>query len=256
MKSLFACAFSYFLIQSTALAATFDHIHLAADSAQDGVNWYVKHFGGVAARFQRSMDPNLPIDRVYYGDISVIFFDREPSAGSVGSGVDHFGFSIANLEQVVEKVVADGGKAIGEIVDFAGMKVAVVEDPWGTKVELIDDPNLRGMHHVHLASPSPVTTLAWYQQNFGGEPGRYMDILPGVNYGELWLFVAESSTSTAPSQGRSFDHLGWKFEDLDEATTKLLSDGVVFTMEPRAFRTIRIAFVEGPDGVRIELVEP
>jgi hypothetical protein len=60
----------------------------------------------------------------------------------------------------------------------------------------------------------------------------------------------------APTQGRSFDHLGWKFTDLDGATTDLKNSGVSFTMEPTAFRNIRIAFVEGPDAVRIELVEP
>ena len=255
MKSLLASIFMCALIQAPAFAAPYDHIHLAADSAQEAVNWYVKHFGGVESRFQRSTDTTLPIDRVYFGDISVIFFDRPPTAGSVGSAIDHFGISIANVEDVVARVVADGGKALGNIVEFSGMKVAFVEDPWGTKVELIDDGNLRGMHHLHLASPNPTETLAWYQQNFGGEAGQFANALPGLNYGDVWLFVAASETAVAPTQGRSFDHLGWRFADLDVATSQLKNRGVSFTMEPRAFRNIRIAFVEGPDGVRIELVE-
>ena len=46
------------------------------------------------------------------------------------------------------------------------------------------------------------------------------------------------------------------FADLTAAETELKSNGVEFSMDPREFRTIRIAFAEGPDGVRIELVEP
>jgi catechol 2,3-dioxygenase-like lactoylglutathione lyase family enzyme len=167
MKSLLACLFVLTFCQGAVVAAPYDHIHLAALSAQDGVNWYVKHFGGVASRFQRSMDTTLPVDRVYFGDIAVIFFDRAPNAGSAGSAADHFGISIANVEQVVAQVVADGGKALSDISELSGMPVAFVEDPWGTKIELIDDPSMRGIHHLHLASNNPPETLAWYQQNFG-----------------------------------------------------------------------------------------
>lgn len=256
MKSLLVCILVSIFCQNAALAAPYDHIHLAADNAQDGVNWYVKHFGGIASRFQRSMNTALPIDRVYFGNISVIFFDRAPSEGSVGSAADHFGFSVADVEERVAQVVAGGGKLLGEVSEFSGMKVAFVEDPWGTKIELIDDPNLRGLHHLHLASAAPVDTLAWYQQNFGGEVGTFAGILNGLDYGDLWLFVSESDTALAPTQGRSFDHLGWRFEDLDLATAQLKSRDVSFAMEPREYRDIRIAFVEGPDGMRIELVEP
>lgn len=256
MKKLSFLLFTYFLSQSFVFAAPYDHIHLTADSAQEAVNWYVKHFGGTASRFQGSMDTSLPIDRVKYGDISVIFFDRAPTAGSVGSSADHFSFSMPNVDQVVAQVVADGGTQLGEIIEFSGMKIGFVEDPWGTKLELIDDPNLRGMHHLHLSSPNPEQTLAWYASAFGGENKTFAGALPGLHYGDIWLFVAAATGELAATQGRSFDHLGWKFDDLDAAAQTLRSQGIEFTMEPRDFRNIRIAFVEGPDGVRIELVQP
>ena len=31
--------------------------------------------------------------------------------------------------------------------------------------------------------------------------------------------------------------------------------GINFTMDPRPFRSLHIAFIEAPDGVRIELVQ-
>jgi catechol 2,3-dioxygenase-like lactoylglutathione lyase family enzyme len=246
----------FLFVSSKSLATPYDHIHLAATSAQEAVNWYVKHFGGEAARFLRSTNTDYPIDRVMYGDIAVIFFERDPGEGSVGSGVDHFGFSMSNVADVVASVVADGGKQLGELVEFSGMQIGFVEDPWGTKIEIIDDPELRGMHHLHLSSENPADTLEWYAENFGGDLGQFKGALPGLNYGDIWLLVSQARGEVAPTQGRSFDHLGWKFADLTAAENALKDNGVEFTMDPREFRTIRIAFAQGPDGVRIELVEP
>jgi catechol 2,3-dioxygenase-like lactoylglutathione lyase family enzyme len=244
------------LFASRSFGTPYDHIHLTATNALDAVNWYVKHFGGEAGRFNRGGgDEVYPVDRVFYDDISVIFFEREPTGGSVGTGVDHFGFSMSNVEEVVAGVVADGGTQLGDFVEFSGMQIAFVEDPWGTKIELINDPYLRGMHHLHLSSPDPEGTLAWYAENFGGESDSFAGVLPGLDYGNIWLLVARTTETPAPTLGRSMDHLGWRFPDLTTAAEQLKSNGVVFSMDPRPFRGIRISFVEGPDGVRIEVVE-
>ena len=141
-------------------AVPYDHVHLTAPNAREAVNWYSKHFGGTPGSFNRG-DADVveyPTDRVFYGDLSVIFFEREPTGGSVGTGVDHIGFSMANVEEVAMNVLADGGQQIGDFVEFSGMKIAFVLDPWGTKIELIDDPDTRGLHHIHLSSPQPQDT--------------------------------------------------------------------------------------------------
>lgn len=255
MKKYSVLAFFCLAISSLSYATPYDHIHLTADSAEDAVNWYIKHFGGEAARFMRSTDTSLPIDRVMYGDLAVIFFDREPSAGSVGTAADHFGFSMANVEAVVASVVADGGSQLGDLVEFGGMKIGFVEDPWGTKIEIIDDPELRGLHHLHLSSPDPQATLGWYVDAFGVSTSQWKGALPGIDYGDIWLLVSPASGELEPTQGRSFDHLGWNFDNLSAAAEMLTAKGVEFTMEPRDYRGIRIAFIEGPDGVRIELVQ-
>jgi len=244
-----------FVVKS--FAAPYDHVHLTAPHALEAVNWYVKHFGGEAGRFDRAGDGTVyPIDRVFYDDIALIFFEREPTGGSVGTGVDHIGFSLRNEEEVVTNIIQDGGTQLGDFIEFSGMKIAFVEDPWGTKIELINDADLRGMHHLHLASADPERTLAWYAENFGGESDSFAGVLPGLNYGNIWLLVARADAAPAPTQGRSLDHLGWKYGDLTAAAETLKASGVEFTVEPRPFRGIRISFVEGPDGVRIELVEP
>jgi len=255
MKKISILAAIYLFFTAHSAAAPYDHIHLAATDRQEAVDWYVKHFGGEATRFLRSTDTDLPIDRVMYGDIAVIFYERDPGEGSVGSGVDHFGFSMNNVAEVVANVVADGGTQLGDLVEFAGMQIGFIEDPWGTKIELINDPELRGMHHLHLSSPDPEATLAWYGENFGGTSAQFGGALPGLHYGDIWLLVSQARGEVAPTIGRSFDHLGWKYQDLAAAEETLKANGVEFTMDPRPFRSISIAFAEGPDGVRIELVE-
>ena len=239
-------------------AVPYDHIHLTASNAQEAVNWYVKHFGGSAGGFNRGDADRVeyPTDRVFYGDLSIIFFEREPTGGSIGTGVDHIGFSMENVEEITAAAVADGGSQIGDFVEFSGMQIAFIEDPWGTKIELINDSETRGLHHIHLSSADPEGTLAWYENIFGGDIVQWKGVLPAINYSEVWLIVARANGEVAPTQGRSMDHLGWAADNLDDFGQNLIRNDVDFTMEPRPFRGIRISFIEGPDDVRIEVVEP
>jgi catechol 2,3-dioxygenase-like lactoylglutathione lyase family enzyme len=248
-------AFVFYL--PLALYATpFDHIHLAADNALEAAQWYSRHFDGTPTRFRDSSDTSLPIDRAKFGDIFVIFYGRDPGPGSVGSGVDHISFSLSNVEEVFDAIIADGGKGLGELREFNGMTLGFVEDPWGTKIELIDDAALRGVHHIHLSSADPAATLDWYQNIFGGETAQFGGAVPGIHYGNIWLLAAQARADIAPTTGRSMDHIGWNFPDLDAAAVQMKAKGAVFAMEPRDYRGIKISFVEGPDDVRIEVVQP
>lgn len=258
MNKLALLLFGLFLGSNLFAAMPYDHIHLTATSAREAVDWYVKHFGGAAGRFNRGDADQVqyPVDRVFYDEISVIFFERAPTGGSEGTGVDHVGFSLANINEVLMSAVADGATQIGDIIEFSGMEIAFIEDPWGTKVELIDDPDTRGLHHVHLSSDDPVSALGWYQEIFGGELVQWKGVLPAINYSDVWLMAAQANGELEPTEGRAMDHLGWAADNLDDFSDVLAAYNVEFTMEPRSFRGIRISFVEGPDGVRIEVVEP
>ena len=258
MKKLTLLIFSILLGSNIIAAVPYDHIHLTATESQAAVNWYVKYFGGSAGRFNRGDADRVqyPIDRVFYGELAVIFFEREPTGGSVGTGVDHIGFSMSNVEEITAAAVADGAIQIGDFVEFSGMTISFLEDPWGTKIELIDDPDTRGLHHIHLSTPNPDATLDWYQQIFGGEIEQWKGVLAAINYGDVWLMAASANGEIAPTQGRAMDHLGWASSNLDEFGEVLEANDEEFTMEPTPFRGIRISFIEGPDGVRIEVVEP
>ena len=84
------------------------------------------------------------------------------------------------------------------------------------------------------------------------------DRLDGINYGGVW-FLATKGEST-PSAGHAIDHIGFRPLNVDNAVTALKAKNVKVTTEPRPLTlpsgvSMRLAFIEGIDGVRIELVQ-
>ncbi len=242
-------------LPTTARAADYHHVHLIATSAPDGVAWYMQHMGCTA----------LPRpDACIIGDTQLIFFNREPTDGSVGTGVDHIGFSFRDLDARMQEWEAAGVTILSPARDIQGLfKLAFVEDPWGTKIEVVQDTEYLGFHHIHLSSNEPAAVLAWYQNIFGGESDSLKGRIDGLRYGTVWLLVSgnRGGGELGATQGRAIDHLGFSFPDLDAAAAEIRGKGVEFQMEPRPYtnaagQDMKISFVVGPDGVRIEVVQP
>jgi methylmalonyl-CoA/ethylmalonyl-CoA epimerase len=235
--------------------ALYHHMHLTATNAEEGAAWYAKHFGGVTGD-RKSM---TSIDETRF-----IFFEKEAGfPGSRGSAVDHIGFSVPDIEAKIKELEEAGVKIVSGVQAVATFKIAFVEDPWGTYIEVIEDPDLLGFHHIHLHAPDADATIKWYQEMFGGEildNFKGITALKTIPYGVhgVLLMVQQNPETKAPTKGRAIDHLSWSFTDLDAAAEVLRGKGVNFTMDPRPYGTsgVRIAFIDGPDGVNIELVQP
>ena len=119
--------------------------------------------------------------------------------------------------------------------------------------------------HMHLRSRDVKKTAEYYHRVFGatilesvqsdGRPRTDLD-LDG-----LTIFIApvpsDAAIPSAPTDPYiGLDHFGLRVENMDEAVAELKRRGASFTMEPRTIRPgVRIAFVEAPDNVRIELLE-
>jgi lactoylglutathione lyase len=196
--------------------------------------------------------------------VTFLFFVKQPSGPSVGTGANHIGFSFANLDAKVKALEGAGVKFEGAAAtrDIKGLfKIAFVFDPWGTRIELVEHPEYLGFHHVHLSSTEATKTLEWYQNVFGGERTRMKGMLDAVLYDKVWLLVSGSKEPLAATDGRAIDHLGFSFPNLNEAAAEIKGKGVAFQTEPRDLTppsptAARISFITGPDGVRIEVVEP
>jgi catechol 2,3-dioxygenase-like lactoylglutathione lyase family enzyme len=234
--------------------AAYHHMHLTASKAEEGAEWYIKHMECQAV-------PGRP-ERAKCGSTWFLFVAGTPAGPSVGSGVNHIGFSFRNLEAKLKALEAAGVKSEGPIRDIPNLfKIAFVYDPWGTRIELVEHVEYLGFHHVHLASTDPAKTLAWYNSTFGGKVTKMKDRLDAVLYGTVWLLVAPSKEPLAATQKRSVDHIGFSFPNLDAAAAEIKGKGVAFETEPRPLTppspsAVKISFITGPDNVRIEVVEP
>ena len=239
---------------ASATDAAYHHMHLTAPKAEEGAEWYIKHMECDAV-------PGRP-ERAKCGTTWFLFAAGTPSGSSVGTGVNHIGFSFRNLEAKLKALEAAGIKSEGPIRDVPNLfKLAFVYDPWGTRIELVEHPEYLGFHHIHLASTDPAKTLAWYNSIFGGKVTKLKDRFDAVLYGTVWLMAVPSKEPLAPTLKRSIDHIGFAFPNLDAAAGEIKGKGVTFETEPRPLvppspSSVKISFVPGPDGVRIEVVEP
>jgi catechol 2,3-dioxygenase-like lactoylglutathione lyase family enzyme len=229
-----------------------DHIHLAVPDQTKAVEWYQKHFGG------KPMTAEAP-ERLMFGETRVIFQRNEKAEPSAGSVVDHIGFSVADLDAALKNLQADGAKVTSPAREVAGLfKLAFVDDPWGVRIEVVQDSAKLGLHHIHVRGPDPAASLAWYVDKFGGTIGKLKDRLDGINYGGVWM-LAQKGEAT-PSAGHAIDHIGFRPLNVDSAVAGLKAKNVKVTTEPRPLTlpsgtSMRLAFIEGLDGVRIELVQ-
>ena len=122
-----------------------------------------------------------------------------------------------------------------------------------------------GFDHVHLVGSDLDASERFYRDMFGAETiGRrdaggavnLMMRLDGIN-----LFIREArSTEQVAGDGRdirySYDHFGVVVQDLQAAVSELRGKGVTVLQEPRTVRPgTHIAFIEGPDHTRIEVLQ-
>jgi catechol 2,3-dioxygenase-like lactoylglutathione lyase family enzyme len=126
-------------------------------------------------------------------------------------------------------------------------------------------PPIYTYDHIHLRTKNPQATIEYYQKMFDAIPVSYVQSngKPRVDLdlNGLTIFIAEVPTDAAlpaaPSEPYiGLDHLGLRVNDLDAATAELKRRGAQIIVEPKTIRPgVRIAFIQGPDDVRIELLE-
>ena len=118
--------------------------------------------------------------------------------------------------------------------------------------------------HIHLRSPDPAATAAWYQDKLGAEvirtpqPDGSTRIDLNLSGQKVFIAMADpAKTGAAPQTPyMGLDHFGMTVADIDGAVAELKAKGVEFTMEPRTIRPgVRIAFLTAPQNVSIELIQ-
>jgi catechol 2,3-dioxygenase-like lactoylglutathione lyase family enzyme len=244
------------LVTAQSPTLPYDHIHLNVPDPPVAANWYEKNFAG--KRITEAPD------RLMFGSTRVMFLKLADAKPSAGSAVDHIGFSVADLDAKMKEFEAAGVKVVTPARDVQGLfKLAFVEDPWGARIEVVQDPELLGLHHVHMRGPDTEQVFTWLLDKFGGQRGQLKGRLDGIKYtgagfSTVWILVQRGDAE--PSIGHAIDHIGWRSSNLNQTIADLKGKGVTVTSEPRVLNLpngppINFAYVAGPAGARIELVE-
>jgi catechol 2,3-dioxygenase-like lactoylglutathione lyase family enzyme len=120
-------------------------------------------------------------------------------------------------------------------------------------------------HHIHIFSSDVPATERWLIDGIGAElVGRHDSrgvLTSTLRLGGAQILIrgAREGEQLARPGGSHFgtNHFGLRVVDIDATVATLRSRGVTIEVEPWDINpTTRIAFVKGPDEVRIELVQP
>jgi catechol 2,3-dioxygenase-like lactoylglutathione lyase family enzyme len=267
--------------------AHFHHLHLNTVDPAAAIRFYTSKFDCESARF-------LDQDAVW-AQRSWLLFNKVRSAPpwELTSAIWHFGWGAEDMKAAYQKQLELGTKFFTPLTDisniFGGNSsgrffYAYVETPDHGLVELNTSSNHQ-FGHLHLFSEDPVVAGEWYSKHFGiplrgtapvsREPRFYRGfqigpsaslIVDNLNiiiypiqysrkaYADHWK---QGQTTISPSKGRVVDHIAFSVDNLAETIARLKVEGVKITepISTAAGGKLKHAFIEGPDYIRIELVE-
>ena len=240
----------------------YGHHHLNVTNLDEAKKFWVDAIGGVLIKVGPE---NREI--IKFPNALMLLRAQKPTAGSKGSTVDHIGFSVKNLRQVVDRIKAGGFRMVTSAEAPPNVKVqddiGIVEGgpvsgiayamaPDETKVELVEMKAQAApiaSHHLHFFGMNK-EMQAWYMQTFGAStlasanPAAFISAsLPG-----LTMNFSPSPTPVAGTQGRAIDHIGFEVKNLEAFTKKLEAQGIKLASPYRQVPAlgISIAFITDP----------
>jgi catechol 2,3-dioxygenase-like lactoylglutathione lyase family enzyme len=266
--------------------AHFHHLHLNATDPAAAINFYTSKFDCEKGKFAGLLD-------AVWAQKSWMLFTKvsTPPAWELTSAIWHFGWGAEDMKATYQKQLDSGTRfftPLTDISDIGGRNpgatgliyYAYVEGPDHALIELNTASHHR-FGHLHMFSEDPVAAGEWYVKYLGAirrggssQQRIYRDVpigpsaslmMDNVNmiiypaaytrkaYPEHWKNQKEMSST----KGRVVDHVGFSVDNLAESLESLRKAGVKVTDEIKSVAggKIKYAFIEGPDKIRIELVE-
>ena len=249
----------------------YGHHHLNATNIEAQKKFFVETLGGKAIKIGTN---NTEV--VEFPNVLVFFRQQAPTGGTRGTTVNHIGFSVPNLRQMVDKVKANGYRMITreevaagrEVKDDiaapttpGGASIAFASGPDDVKVELVESSTQTtpiALHHLHFFNPQNAEMQAWYVKVFGAKPGTGGGgAFPTAGLPGVALNFSPSPGPVVGTQGRALDHVGFEVRNLEEFCKNLEAQGIKLERPYTkvAALGIAIAFIKDPWGTYIELTE-
>jgi catechol 2,3-dioxygenase-like lactoylglutathione lyase family enzyme len=241
------------LAPPNAAGVTYGHVHLNVRDIELHKKLWSEQFGGVVVQ-------KGPLTAIKFPGMLIALRQAEPTGGSMGTVMDHFGFKVRDLQAVLTKWRAAGYKVTQEFTGAEGFPNAYLMGPDDVRIELQEDKTLKEPvigYHIHFVTPDYVKLRDWYVETFGLTPRKRGTIettadAPGMN-----LSFQNARTPTVGTKDRSIDHIGFEIADLEAFCKKLEAKGVKFDVPFRDVPAIglKIAYITDPDGTYIELTQ-
>lgn len=123
---------------------------------------------------------------------------------------------------------------------------------------------ITGFDHVHYVSNNIEEMAKYFERIFGGKELSRVEVrgYPMIRmnvFGTMISFIGTDpgTEQLEPGKGkRGLDHIGFKLKNMEETIAELKKKGVKVTSGPGVTAAgLKYAFIEGPEGIRIELVE-
>ncbi len=231
------------LVPPNATGVAMGHVHLTVRDLEANQKFFAL-LGGTPA-------VNGPLQLITFPGMYVMLRKGEPTAGSVGSSVNHFGFHVKSMKDWLPKWQA------------AGLRIEPITRPTQTylltpddvRIEILEEPSLAtpvAGHHIHFATADIPAMQAWYGKIFGAIPGKRAQFeaadLPGIN-----LTFSAFAPNPAPTKGRALDHIGFEVKDLQAFLARLDKLERPYSKVPGT--ALAIAFFIDPWGNYVELTE-
>jgi catechol 2,3-dioxygenase-like lactoylglutathione lyase family enzyme len=235
------------LASPNAAGVSMGHIHLTVRDVDVSKSFFAQ-LGGTPVT-------NGPLQLIQFPNMFIMLRKGEPTGGTVGSNINHFGFYVKNMKDWLPKWQAAGLK----MEPMTRPTQVYLMAPDDIRIEILEEPTIStpiAGHHIHFASQDVPAMQAWYAKTFGAVPGKRAqfdnDLLPGID-----LSFSPIATAPAPTKGRALDHIGFEIKNLQAFLDKLQAAGNKidrpYTKIPNS--STAIAFFTDPWGTYIELTE-
>jgi catechol 2,3-dioxygenase-like lactoylglutathione lyase family enzyme len=238
------------LAPPNAAGAAIGHIHLNATDVDVQSRFWTTVGGIIVQREKLTM--------VQFPGIYILLRKQDPTGGTVGSTINHFGFYVRDFASSVAKWKAAG--LTWEQANNPQVGQGFLTGPDNVRIEIYENKSIPGpiqMHHVHLNVPDPLEAQKWYVQTFGAVAGKRGPFetanVPGTE-----IAMAKAETPQVPTKGRSVDHMGFEVKNIDAFVAKLQGAGIKTDAAIRNSANasgLRIVYITDPWGTEIEITE-
>jgi hypothetical protein len=222
----------------------FHHLHLASGNAEGTAGFYARLFQPASI----SRGTFFGFEGIRGDDIFLLVspIENQRRSTTVETALWHFGWGAISIDQ-----------------DYRSHLLSEVA--W--------EPPFQGLSsgfHLHLNSQNAMASAEWYHRHFGGaleiavptpERARRLAanlVLPEaiVRFDRIALIIYPYDGPLAPvNAGNIADHIAFGSADLQGMVRRFRDEGVRILQEEVWLDHVRAAMVEGPDAMRIELVE-